>query len=333
MENLELQYRTQTNLVVALAGLLFLFPFAVNNFVQARSTLGVGSMMIVMLLAYNAWDIRFRQQVPWTTTFLLAPLIIVFVKMSFQRQGVVGALWCYPAVLSFYFMLEERQARIMNLLLIGVAIPAAWSAVESPLAVRVTATLLAVSIFSALSIRVINAQQQKLSNLAITDSLTGLYNRTLLEPTLSRVAEQSARSGSPTSLLAMDLDHFKSVNDTFGHDAGDCVLRAFSQVLGERLRRSDVVFRTGGEEFLVILHHTDWNGAVQVGEELRAITAASCLIPNKRVTMSGGLATMRPGESWPDWLKRADKNLYAAKRTGRNRIVSDESKEGLVESA
>ena len=248
MEDFELQYRTRTNLAVAMAALLLLSPFAINNFAQGRNALGVGSAVIVTLLAFNAWCIKFRKRVPWTTTFLLAPMIIVFLNMAFQRQGIVGALWCYPAVLSFYFMLEERQAWIMNLLLVGVAAPAALSVLEPALGLRVIVTILAVSVFSAASIRVINNQQRRLRDLAVTDSLTGLYNRTLLDSTLNRTLEQSFRSGSPTSLLLLDLDHFKSINDSYGHDVGDEVLAEVSVLLRSRLRASDQVFRMGGEE-------------------------------------------------------------------------------------
>jgi len=321
MEDSELQYRTRTNLAVAMAALLLLSPFAINNFAQGRNALGVGSALIVTLLAFNAWCIKFRMRVPWTTTFLLAPMIIIFLNMAFQRQGIVGALWCYPAVLSFYFMLEERQAWIMNLLLVGVAAPAALSVLEPALGLRVIVTILAVSVFSAASIRVINNQQRRLRDLAVTDSLTGLYNRTLLDSTLNRALEQSFRSGSPTSLLLLDLDHFKSINDSYGHDVGDEVLAEVSVLLRSRLRASDQVFRMGGEEFLAILHHTDLLGAERVGRELCDLIAGSTIVPQQQVTISGGVAVLSQGESWTEWLKRADECLYRAKRQGRNRVV------------
>ena len=119
----------------------------------------------------------------------------------------------------------------------------------------------------------------------------------------------------------MDLDHFKSINDSYGHDVGDEVLAEVSVLLRSRLRASDQVFRMGGEEFLAILHHTDLLGAERVGRELCDLIAGSTIVPQQQVTISGGVAVLSQGESWTEWLKRADECLYRAKRQGRNRVV------------
>jgi diguanylate cyclase (GGDEF)-like protein len=124
------------------------------------------------------------------------------------------------------------------------------------------------------------------------------------------------------SLVTIDIDHFKEVNDTRGHDAGDRVLAGIGALLRQRMRRTDKAFRTGGEEFLALLYGTDLANARRVAEELREAIAALGLLPDRHVTVSLGVAALRPGEDAAAWTKRADVNLYRAKAEGRNRVAA-----------
>ncbi|NEQ53040.1 MAG: GGDEF domain-containing protein [Leptolyngbya sp. SIO3F4] len=175
-------------------------------------------------------------------------------------------------------------------------------------------------IAAAVFVRVISEQQQRLRVQAMTDPLTGLLNRTLLHETLNWAIEQSKRLELPMTLVALDIDHFKDVNDTFGHDVGDQVLQGVSQLLKSRTRKVDRVFRLGGEEFLVLLHGTNGDNARHVAEELRNRIASLQLLPKRSVTVSVGVATLQVGEDWSTWMKRSDNNLYRAKMGGRNRV-------------
>ncbi len=317
----ELSYRIRTSQGIAIAGLFLLTPFSLNNFVQGRPALGFGSLMIVFLLANNAWSIRSRRTIPWTTPGILCPAIIVFLMLCFHKQGVVGAFWCYPSILAFYFMVAERHARVLNIMLMTAVLPIAADTIATPLAWRVAATLVAVSVFTALSIRTINDQQHQLRMRAVLDPLTGVHNRALLDATLERSAVQSSRTGVPVTLISIDLDHFKSINDNFGHAAGDLVLREVGSLLKTRLRRSDQVFRLGGEEFLVLLHGTDRQAGVQVAEELRLAIRQQHPHNPTVVTASLGVAQFDPSEPWDRWLRRADAHLYRAKEGGRDRVA------------
>ena len=164
--------------------------------------------------------------------------------------------------------------------------------------------------------------------MAITDALTGLHNRRYMESHLSTLVAQSVQSGRSLSILVADIDYFKSVNDTYGHDAGDEVLREFAARFRRNTRGIDLACRLGGEEFVIIMPDTDLARAMQVGERLRACVAADTFQVNAdtklRVTASVGIATLERRDDTPESLfKRADKALYAAKREGRNRVVSD----------
>jgi two-component system cell cycle response regulator len=165
--------------------------------------------------------------------------------------------------------------------------------------------------------------------MAITDALTGLHNRRYMESHLSTLVEQAASRGKPLTVLVLDIDYFKSVNDTHGHDAGDEVLREFSQRLKKSIRGIDLACRYGGEEFVVVMPETDMAVATMVAERLRRRIASEPFpisqgASSVEVTISIGLAARHSAsDNAANILKRADQALYRAKRDGRNRVVAD----------
>ncbi|MEO0373290.1 MAG: GGDEF domain-containing protein [Cyanobacteria bacterium P01_A01_bin.17] len=313
----------KSSLGLAIVCLVFLTPFAINNFIQGRYLLGAGSLALIAIFIFNTWTItRYDRYYDSLTLLGLVPAILFFLITSLRSQGIIGVLWCYPAVASFYLLLPERKAWMANVALLIVTLPVAWPVIDQTLAVRMMVTLIMVSIFLAIFVRVINEQQYELKLQAATDPMTGLLNRTLLQETLEQATAQSQRTGVAMTLAALDIDHFKSINDTFGHAAGDQVLCSISQLLKGRVRRVDRVFRLGGEELLVLLYGTGKNNGSLVAEELRKEIAALELLPNRPVTVSIGLATLHPQEDWKLWMQRSDENLYQAKAMGRNRVVT-----------
>jgi diguanylate cyclase (GGDEF)-like protein len=165
-----------------------------------------------------------------------------------------------------------------------------------------------------------------MENLATHDGLTDCLNRSAAVALLDNTLQRAQRTGESTSLVMLDLDHFKAVNDKYGHRTGDEVLRKFAQTARLRLRASDVLARMGGEEFALILPSTDAVGAVHVAESVRAATEALVIQDLKdgtlSITISAGVACAAAGAvTTPDLLyHRADTALYAAKAAGRNRI-------------
>jgi diguanylate cyclase (GGDEF)-like protein len=159
---------------------------------------------------------------------------------------------------------------------------------------------------------------------ALRDPLTDTGNRIAMDQTLAREIELSRRHLQPLSLLMLDIDHFKQINDTHGHSAGDDVLKAVAASIKSQLRNVDMVFRFGGEEFLILLSNTSREAAALVGERLRMAAQAEEYIADGRsieLTVSLGCATLLPGESIESLLRRADNALYVAKREGRNRLA------------
>lgn len=172
--------------------------------------------------------------------------------------------------------------------------------------------------------------EQKLFTLAQTDALTGLANRSKFQGTLSRTIAESARSGAEFALVIMDIDHFKMVNDTLGHDAGDLVLREIGQRLTERLRATDFVGRLGGEEFGLILRDVEPADAFELIEELRQRIAARDVTYGEarvRVTASFGIAQWpADGREAQALFCMADRALYSGKRAGRNCIAGPDGR-------
>ena len=308
---------------LAIVSLVIMTPFAINNFIQGRILLGIGSTAILVIMAFNAWSIHYHDRYYAMFSFLvLVPVILFFLSLSIRTQGLIGIFWSYPAIVAFYFMLPERMAWAANILLLVISIPQAWFVVDPAHAARMIASLLVVSVFTAISIRVINQQQYRLHIQAVTDPLTGLLNRMTLHNTLQQATEQFKRSEIPVTLVTLDIDHFKKINDAHGHDAGDRVLQKIGKFMKQKCRSADQVFRLGGEEFLILLYGTNANGSQQVAEKLRSEIVQASLLPGETVTVSIGAATLQPEEDWQTWMKRSDENLYRAKAAGRNQVVA-----------
>jgi len=155
------------------------------------------------------------------------------------------------------------------------------------------------------------------------DPLTGVNNRSTFGPTLDREVELAHRHDTPFSLLVMDLDRFKAINDRYGHAVGDQALRAVAAAITRVVRRTDMLFRYGGEEFVLLLSNTAESGALLLAERIRRAVARRPLeVDGLRlpVTVSIGVASLRPGEDGPALFARADQAVYAAKAGGRNRV-------------
>ncbi len=162
---------------------------------------------------------------------------------------------------------------------------------------------------------------------AMFDGLTGIHNRRWLDETLHRMVRRHERNAGHLSLSLIDIDHFKSFNDRYGHAAGDHVLTVVATTLAANLRPTDLVARFGGEEFVIIFPDTDLEMAVRAADRVReAVAAEELAMPDgtalPRVTISMGVTQLAPGQTVPDLLKTADFAMYRAKQTGRNRVVS-----------
>jgi diguanylate cyclase (GGDEF)-like protein len=165
-----------------------------------------------------------------------------------------------------------------------------------------------------------DARIAALSEVALRDPLTGMLNRRGGEEALAREVARVNRTRVGSSLLLLDIDHFKQINDTYGHATGDRVLAHTARVIQQLQRGSDFGIRWGGEEFLIVLPDIDADGARSFGERVRNAIENLATADIRPITISGGTAEMRPGENVSEAILRADRRLYQAKADGRNLV-------------
>ncbi len=311
----------KSTLGCSLTMIFVLSPFAIHDFMDQRYIITLASALIVAVCGVNVWFGSQGKYSLWNNTWLVAPIGGFTVVYALLELGEPGSYWPFLLVVSYYFILPEKRAWYFNLLSLGAIIPAAWIVLEPALAFRFTAVLLGVSLFAYISMRVISVLHRLLHGKAVTDTLTGLYNRTLLNDALQHAMAQSQRSGVPMTLLSFDIDGFKEINDTHGHDIGDRILETLGELIKARARSSDMVFRVGGDEFLLLAHNTDEHHGAKVAEKLRHEVEHSLLIVDRSITLSIGVSRLHDDMDVAEWLKSCDVKMYRAKEDGRNRVV------------
>jgi diguanylate cyclase (GGDEF)-like protein len=304
--------------------------------------------LVFYLLVRTGWSERLSPAEP-SMTMMQAVYAILAIVGSYAITGPArGAVLAILVLVLAYgmFSLSGRQARGLAVFALVALIAAmAWKHHTDPLhypggielvhlafAVIVLAGVSALSVRMGLMRRRLREQKQALAQsleqirlLATRDELTGLVNRRHMMELMQAEQSRQQRHDSAMSLVLLDLDHFKRVNDDYGHQAGDTVLRAFADSVRSGLRGSDVMARWGGEEFLLMLPETSPDEALRAVARLRtALTGVSIqdVAPGWQLTFSAGAATCAPGEPIGQVIDRADQALYRAKRAGRNCTVS-----------
>jgi diguanylate cyclase (GGDEF)-like protein len=299
---------------------LALLPFTLNHLLQDRVALGLAIGLGQVVLGFNTWRLRQGLEAP-VPFALMTGVFCIAICAAVLIQGTSSVLWAYPTLFICYFVLSRRHALIQSVGL-AVAVSLLVAVNHSPeLAARTVATLLVTLVMINVVLNVIGQLQTALVTQSITDPLTGAYNRRHLHEQLDR-ADSSPGAGQAWAMLAIDIDHFKRINDSYGHAVGDEVLRRVVELVGQRKRKSDLLFRTGGEEFVLLLPDASQADASRVADQIRHRVAETPLLPDDGlVTVSIGVSMRRHGQAADAWMREADNALYDAKRGGRNRVV------------
>lgn len=178
-------------------------------------------------------------------------------------------------------------------------------------------------VFHAVDLTEMKRMEERLHQLSITDALTGLFNRNHFQTVSEAEMSRSARYGIPLAFIMFDIDHFKLVNDNYGHDCGDIILKAISSQVRHRIRDTDSLFRWGGEEFILLLPHTTCNEAVVLAERIRLGIENTAFETVGKVTCSFGVTAYHGREKGQDLFNRLDGLLYESKNKGRNRVTAE----------
>lgn len=305
--------------VLSLPSALLMLPFTLSHLLAGRWVLGLVDLAAQVALVVNAWFLARQRPAP-VPFLLLALTLLVAVCESIQRLGVVGTYWAYPAVLVGYFVMGRASALLFTAITLVSCTALVWLQLGPAVATRFAAALLLTAMMINVVLNTLADLQQALVQQTLTDPLTGAYNRRHLAQQIAQLARPGADVYRMNALLAIDIDHFKAINDRHGHAAGDAVLVACVQALAARKRQSDMLFRTGGEEFVLLLPRTSAVDAHQVAESLRRRIAETPLLPGHPITVSIGVGVQQPHHRADDWLGAADRALYLAKHNGRNRV-------------
>jgi diguanylate cyclase (GGDEF)-like protein len=305
---------------LSVLAIVFLVPFAIHDFLRGRGALGAAIVCVVITFAADGYAVRKRRKPPIPYALLLVP-ITAAITLSLATQGVIGAFWCYPVVLFFFFVLPQRPAIVCSGALLLTATGIVYRYLTMRITVRFGVSLLLTIVMVNIIQNIIHGLQRRLLEQAITDPLTGAFNRRHMSARLREALAAGRPPAQPSSLLMIDVDHFKKINDEHGHDAGDAVLKGLVSVVRSRARKTDLLFRMGGEEFVLLLPDTTEAEAVTLADDIRGAIAGSPLLEGHTVTVSIGVGPADPRDSVDSWLKGTDAAMYMAKESGRNRVA------------
>ncbi|WP_428036603.1 GGDEF domain-containing protein [Amphritea sp.] len=254
---------------------------------------------------------------------ILTALFLVTVVVVVNIRGPSLIYWFYPAMITGYFLLKPLEALIVNILALFAIFPVINSQLLLIEQLSVLFTISLVNVFSYIVFRSMAGYQDVLTQQATQDGLTGAGNRRLFNYHMEQFFAAATEQHTPLSLIILDIDNFKTINDTFGHAKGDEVLSAVLRLLNSRLRKSDTIYRLGGDEFAIVLSEASGDAAVSKAEELCRLVSNTRLCADIRVTVSFGVAERQPGDEINDLVARTDSLLYRAKEEGRNRVCVD----------
>jgi diguanylate cyclase len=306
-------------LILSAAGALGVAPFAVMRWMTADWPIAIMDTIIVVgLVALGTYIYRTRKV--RVASLLIALLCVSGTVVTVQMRGPQQVYWAFPALMTCFYLIKPREAIALTLAMTAVLAFQLIGGAEPFRAGTIIATILVTTAFAFAFSVINNRQQDQMLKLATRDPLTGVGNRRAFMSKLAEVISKFERTQAPSSLVLLDVDHFKRVNDVYGHSAGDEVLRSVSQRVESRIRVTDSLYRIGGEEFVVVIDGKGIETAALLAEELRERIEASELVPGVAVTVSIGVAEIQKRESHDSWLHRADEALYSAKRSGRNRV-------------
>lgn len=316
-------------IITIIAGLIL----ASLNLAKGRWPLALAEIGMVLFSVYVLHSIRDSDRIErWALIFLMPLCITMVFSMMLPSSSITEFSWILIIPVLAHLLLGRHAGLLISCSLMAVTALLFWYKhqgqpdVIAALPVANTALVaVCILVFSHVYEVTRERSELRLLDLAQTDALTCLPNRIRLKEVFERERKQAEREQKPFSLIVLDLDYFKAINDDFGHEAGDLLLRRVADELRQCLRASDLPARLGGEEFGVLLPNTSAVQAAEVSEKIRSrIESTEVLFEGKRlgVTLSGGIAELgTDGDDLRSLLRAADNRMYEAKAAGRNQVV------------
>lgn len=302
-----------------------LMPFLVFHVVRAAWIMAIitGGLLAFTIPA-GFWLYRHRQNLQLIRRagmiIVLVANVTVSLAVAVEQQNTI--YWIYPLIFINFYLLPTWMGTAINVAVCGLSLWLVSGVAPSLQLARLAGSIPLCIFFGLVFSQSIQRQRRELHYQANHDALTGVGNRLGLNEALEDATQRLNRYGEACTLVLLDLDHFKSVNDSLGHLNGDKIIAEFAHLLESRLRRTDLLFRFGGEEFVILLPHTPLAKGIQLAESLRTAVECHPFAQDRHLTTSAGISELQRQESPDSWLDRADRALYQAKEQGRNRVIS-----------
>jgi len=300
--------------------LVVFLPGSIFVFLTGYTALSIAVLCMLGALALNGYSAIRNKSAHWMMALFVVSLILV-VGLCILQRGVFGVFWTFPALLFISFLAYGWTARIYTAIFFLCVSLIMLFTLDLEVSTRAITGLLVTTLITNIFLEMIDKLQKHLVEQSGIDPLTGALNRREMDLVLRDALDRKRRRNTRASMLVIDIDEFKSVNDTYGHAAGDRVLRETALLIQSRCRHMDKLFRIGGEEFMLVLPDTFGDGAARLAEELRLLVSEGNFIEDREITISIGVSELNAGESIDEWIKRGDDALYSAKCNGRNQVV------------
>ncbi len=294
-------------------------PMLAHDLYTGQTLLAIASSLLLAILLANIWLLSGNRRAFLSPTPLLG-LGILLILLAVTVGQSYSIYWLYPLLAGLPVLLRSRRSLAVGLVSGALALPLAFARFDASSAAVLSFSMATTWLVSAWLVFSVTEQSRRLRDMAVTDPLTGAYNRRYLEEQAVHAMESWQRYRHSTTMLLIDVDHFKRINDRYGHAVGDTAIKGLVELVAQRLRAVDTLCRFGGEEFVVLLQGTGMDGATRVAEDLRALVEGAKILPEGSMTISIGLCEVIAADSVDHWFNLTDSALYLAKHKGRNRV-------------
>lgn len=318
------EHPAKTMIVFSLLGSSAIGGFGIHRLVTGDYLLAAFDFIIALLffsLGYYTYQSGKDALARFASAAIAAVGPLVFLRM-FDSGGIY---WVYSSTIVIYYLVPFRWALVINvLMLLGVGV-VFWGVDYSQ--VQFYSFLVTIGLINGFSLSFALSEERArdlLRSLSLKDDLTGIGNRRALIEKMGETISFHNRYGIKACLVCIDIDRFKSINDTLGHASGDIAIKNLANCITGMLRESDSVFRIGGDEFVIIADGTDRQAAYQLTEKIRQTVEESEILPDRTITISLGVTVLKDDDTTDRWLDRADSELYKAKNGGRNQVQMED---------
>ncbi|TCJ88473.1 MULTISPECIES: GGDEF domain-containing protein [Cocleimonas] len=303
------------------AGLTFIFlvPFSIYRFFTGDLTLAAIDMVMALLMVLiftQAWQ---SKKIKYLNRFSVLMFMLGILSVMYLK-GAETVFWAFPAMGATYFLLKSVPALIANIIFIGLTTLLFHGKLTNAEAMSIYPSLALVGLFGFILSMRAEYNNNKLQKLVSEDTLTGIKNRRSFDEKVDEIIRNYRRYRTPVSMLLLDLDQFKKINDTKGHNAGDQVLVDFAKLVKSKIRTTDFIYRFGGEEFVVLAKNSSLEDSGNLADSIRKFIKESAELSKHQVTVSVGVSEIMPFDDAESWFRRADLALYESKSAGRDTV-------------